>query len=291
MRKLLIFIIIVILACLCVLFFYSIQFNAETSEILFLSRDGSRSSFLLSYAQGFKLNRIANIENGIPGWKISNLVIPGAEDIILPFKEGESLVYDVYSAGLKAGQSVLTFYGEKCFNGDSVYYITFVTELPFFKDYEEIYAAKGSFLPVKIKRIIEKIGGLSTEEIDEEYDQVDFRVTIKKKGAFSTNKTTIQKDGPIYNAVLLTYLCRANPDKANKGDFKAILPTQEFNIRVSGTDTVETPLGQYPVDVFTSQPSKFTFYLSKDKERLPVKITSHTTLNYTMILNSRKNKN
>ena len=291
MRKLLIFIIIVILACLCVLFFYNIQLNAEIGEILFLSRGEARSSFLISYKQGIALHRVTEIANGLSGWKLSQVIIHSAEDTTLPFEEGETLVYDVYYAGLKAGQSTLKFHGEKTFNGGSAYYITFVTELPFFKDHEDIYAEKGSFLPLKISRRIEKMGGLSAEEIEEEYDQAGFKVNIKKKGAFSTNKTTIEKNSPIYNAILLTYFCRANPGMANKDAFKIVLPTQEFNIRVSGEDKIETPSGQYLVDVFTSEPSKFTFYLSKDKERLPVKITSHTTLNYTMILNSRKNKN
>jgi hypothetical protein len=291
MKKLVTVIIILVLICSCLLFFYNIQLNVKTAEILFLSRSENRNSFILSYGKSFKLHRVADIENGISEWKISELITREEGHTVLPFKEGEMLIYDVYSTGIKAGQSVLTFHGEKHLNGEAVYYITFVTELPFFKDYEDIYAAKGSFLPIKIKRKIEKMGGFSTEEIEEEYDQAAFNVTVKKKGVFSSDKTVIQKDSHIYNSILLTYLCRANPEIAYKEDFRAVLPTQEFNIKISGEDKVDTPLGQYSVDVFTSEPPKFTFYLSKDEQKLPVKITSSTALNYTMVLNSVKNQN
>ena len=289
MKKLFIFIIITILTCFSVLLFYRVEFDMKKGEILFGSRKTDGNSYALFYKQGFVLSCIDPKGNGVAVWKMPKPSVSSAENIILPFKDGERLVYDVYSAGLKTGQSVLTFYGEKPFNDESAYYITFVTELPFFKDYEDIYAAKGSFLPIKINRKIEKIGGLSTEEIEEEYNQVDFHVTINKKGAFSTNKTTIQKNGPIYNAILLTYFCRANPGMEDKGEFRIVLPTQEFDIRISGEENIETPSGRYLADVFTSEPAKFTFYLSKDNERLPVKISSHTALNYTMILSSKEN--
>ena len=44
----------------------------------------------------------------------------------------------------------------------------------------------------------------------------------------------------------------------------------------------------YSVDVFSSEPPKFTFYLSKDEDRVPVKIKSHTALSYSMVLNSKE---
>jgi hypothetical protein len=288
MKYLFVLFITVILICLCILFFYDIQINAETAELFFYSRNAPMRGFQLSYKQGFKFYHITDTGNGVPSWKIPEAIIHDEEDITLPFKEGETLVYDVYSAGIKTGQSRLTFHGERPFNDESAYYITFSTELPFFKDYEDIYAEKSSFLPLRIKRKIEKMGGLSIEEIEEEYDQAAFSVTINKKGAFSTRKTIIQKDAPIHNAILLTYLCRANPKLLYKDSFKAVLPTQKFHIKISGEETIEIPLGKYLTDVFESQPPNFTFYLSKDEDRLPVKIVSHTALSYTMILSSKE---
>jgi hypothetical protein len=291
MKNIIIFIILaVFLFSLGITLFFSIDINTEKYEILFTSRLTGKNSYTLSYGQGLALRRVNIEKNSMPQQEIPGSTMPGMQDMTLPFEEGERLVYDIYSAGLKTGQAVLTFHGDRPFNGKDAYYITFVTELPLFKDYEEIYAQKVSFLPINIKRKIEKIGGFSAEDIEEVYDQDAFSVTIKKKGAFSTSQTTIQKDRHIYNAILLTYLCRFNPDMVHKSDFRAVLPTQKFNIIVSGEDTIETPSGAYPVDVFTSQPSKFTFYLSKDAKRLPVKITSHTALNYTMILNSVGNQ-
>jgi hypothetical protein len=242
--------------------------------------------FFLSYNQRFKFGCIADTNNNAFSLNLSIETVHDKDSIKLPFEEGETLIYDVYSAGIKTGQSFLTFHGEKPFNGESAYYITFITELPFFKDYEYIYAQRNSFLPLKIIRKIEKMGGLSTEEIEEEYDQAAFNITIWKKGMFSTDKAIIQKKGHIYNAILLTYLCRPFPETAYEDSFKAVLPTQEFDIKLSGQENIKSSSGEYFVDVFKSQPPKFTFYLSKDKRRLPVKITSHTALDYTMLLSA-----
>jgi hypothetical protein len=206
----------------------------------------------------------------------------------LPFKPGETLVYDVYYAGLKTGKAVLTFHGEKAFNEGSAYHITFLTTLPLLKDYEQIYAMKDSFLPIYVKRKIEKIGGLSSEEIEESYNQDDFTVTIKKKGALGVRNTTIKKESPIYNAILLTYYCRANADISKDESVKIVLPTQEFDISLSGEEEIVTESGEYKVDVYSGEPSKFIFYLSKGPDRLPVKIVSSTALSYTMVLSSKE---
>jgi len=285
MKKILILILVIILGSFIAFYFYNGKFGACIGDIGPAGEDEHRHSFKPSYMQGLEPYQLPDeILIDSPSGPIAE------EGIALPFTPGETLVYDVHCAGIKTGSSILRFLGEEELNGESVYHITFETELPFLKDYEDIYARKGSFLPLKIRRKIHKMGGISIEEIEEEYDQDRFTVTIKKKSAFLSNEIVIQKEGNIHNAILLTYLCRANADTVVKEDSRILLPTQEFNIRVSGNDTVDTPSGQYITDIFTSEPSKFTFYLSRDRQRLPVKIVSYAALDYAMILHSAENR-
>jgi len=206
-------------------------------------------------------------------------------ELILPFMPGEELKYNVYSKGLKIGRSILTFHGETVLNGTECYHITFLTKIPLFEDKEEIFADKQTFLPIRVERSIRKAIGIRSKVI-EEYDQKEFKVVIKQQGALRTKSQTIQKAGPIYNAILLTYYCRLKSEAAKNEPFKIILPTSEYDVQVSGNDIIKTSKGEYPVTVYSSNPSKFTFYLSTNSSRVPVKIESHTALDYTMILNS-----
>ena len=222
----------------------------------------------------------------------SHAVIPNSlsvskehAELILPFMPGEELKYNVYSKGLKIGRSILTFHGETVLDGVECYHITFLTKIPFFEDKEEIFADKQTFLPIRVERSIRKAMGIRSKII-EEYDQKEFKVVIKQEGALRTKNQIIQKTGPIYNAILLTYYCRLKPEAANNEPFKIMLPTSEYDVQVSGNDIIKTSKGEYPVTVYSSNPSKFTFYLSTNPNRVPIKIESHTALDYTMILDS-----
>ena len=222
----------------------------------------------------------------------SHAVIPNSlsvskehAELILPFMPGEELKYNVYSKGLKIGRSILTFHGETVLDGVECYHITFFTKIPFFEDKEEIFADKQTFLPIRVERSIRKAMGIRSKII-EEYDQKEFKVVIKQEGALRTKNQTIQKTGPIYNAILLTYYCRMMPYAAKNTPFNVVLPTSEYNVQISGEDSIEISSQEYPVIVYSSKPNKFTFYLATTDGRVPFKIESHTALDYTMILNS-----
>jgi len=201
---------------------------------------------------------------------------------------GERLVYDVYFKKLKLGTSVLTFHGEEQIEGQDVYHITFLTKAPTFTDREEIYAYKGSFLPYRVFRNIKRLGSFSTK-ITEEYDQEAFKVKIKKKGSFLSKELTIEKEAPISNAILLPYYYRLKKDVTENETFKVNLPTVDFDVALKGEDTISTSLGEYPVHVFTSVPRKFTFWLSADDKRIPIKIEGHNSLGYSLVIKSIEN--
>ena len=172
-------------------------------------------------------------------------------------------------------------------DGKDLYHITSCTDLHAFKDIEDIYAYKETFLPFRVSRLIKRSGGFSTR-IEEEYDQDTFRIKIRKMRKFFPRKTTIERDCPIYNAILLPYYYRTKPLIKKGNRFKITLPTTDFDIVLKGKETVSTRLGKYPAHVFTSIPSNFTFWLSTDKKRIPLKIESDNMLGYSFVINSIK---
>lgn len=207
------------------------------------------------------------------------------KDPTLPFSKGERLTYEVRYKGLKVGESILTFHGEEVMDNKRVYHITFFTKLPAVKDIEELYAQKSSFLPLEVHRTIKKVETF-TERIKEKYDQKDFRVDIKKRARFFSQKFSIKKDSPIHNAILLTYYYRTREAFNQNEKFKVNLPTAEFELMFEGIESVKTPLGEYHAYVFSGRPSGFKFWLSADDKRIPLKIKNPSTLGYSLVIKS-----
>jgi hypothetical protein len=209
-------------------------------------------------------------------------------DLTLPFSEGEELVFDIYYKKVKLGKSTLTFHGEKKIDGIDLYLITFCTDVPGFSDKEEIYAYKETFLPYRIVRKIKR-GGAFPIKIWEDYDQESFKVDIKERGTILTKKRTIQKERPIYNPLLLTYLYRTKPFTVNPTKLKISIPMSDFDVVAKGKEMVTTCLGKRLAYVFKGEPSKFTFWLSADKEKIPVKIKGHNLLDYCFMIKTVRN--
>jgi len=203
----------------------------------------------------------------------------------LPFKNGEELIYNVYCKNIKVGKSFLTFHGAEVIDGTEVYHITLTTEITMLEDVEEIYDYKDTFLPYRINRTIKR-GGYFPTEIEERYDQEAYDIKIKKKGNLFTQNSSIKREGPISNAILLTYLYRAKSDIANIDTYKVILPTTDFDVVMNGTEKLMTCFGERDAYVFKGDPPNFTFWLSADESRIPLKMVSHTIFDYTFILNS-----
>lgn len=205
----------------------------------------------------------------------------------LPFKNGECLAYGVRYKDIKIGRSILIFHGEENLGDKKVYYITFSTDIPSFKDTEELYAEKDSFLPVEVHRSIKKRIGFN-DRIEEKYDQENFRVEVTSKSKLRTKSFSIEKDSRIHNAILLTYYCRSIENFEKEGTFKIALPTVDFEVSFKGTESIKTPLGQYEAYVFTSDPPRFKLWLSTDERRVPLKIENPSTLGYSLVIESIK---
>ncbi len=237
------------------------------------------------------LSILQNTKEGLFSKPHSECKIPSREDITnteqnaqtLALLKGEELVYNVYYKAVRVGKSILTFHGEEQLDEKSFYHITFSTSLPGFDDVEEIYAYKDTFLPYRVCRTIKRMGTFPTR-IEERYDQDTFRVDITKDGNLFTENFFIQKETPIYNAILLPYYYRTRPVAIYKEKLKVSLPMADFDVVLKGTKNVSTALGECSAYIFKGEPSKFTFWLSTDEKRIPIKIKSHTALDYSFVI-------
>ena len=201
----------------------------------------------------------------------------------ISFSKGEKLTYQMRYKAVRVGKSILTFHGEKDMGDRKVYHITFSTRLAALTDYEDLYADKDTFLPLLVNRTIKKFGTFTTK-IKETYNQDDFRVDISKKSLLGSEEFSIEKDSVLHNAILLTYYYRSKKSFSGDENAKISLPTADFEITFQGTETIETPIGDYNAYIFSSSPSKFKFWLSTDDDRIPLKIENPTQLGYSLII-------
>lgn len=211
-------------------------------------------------------------------------LVSKAAGLLQPFVEGEQLVYRIKSNGLNIGNSVLTFHGEREKENRTLFYITFKTSALGVVDTEHIYVEKDTFLPVIVNREIEKMG--KTELLTEKYDQENGSLMVWPTGHESEEPhEEYKKDGPMYNAIALTYLYRSRLDLLEENSSKKIeLPKQSFELFFKGEKKVSTYLGKEKAFYFASNPKKFLFWLSKGKMRYPLKIQMTGLAGYSMIL-------
>ena len=191
---------------------------------------------------------------------------------------GETITYDVKMGMFTIGTCVFTHSDRVALFGKDVDLFTFVTKGPSFFDKETIYGDPGSFLPVRVERDISIWP--KKEKITEEYDQKANTVTITKNGA----SQVIRKAAPLNNAILLPFVVRKTAKLENGWSMKAVLPTQEFEIRLARAEKVTVPSGSYDTYYFESTPPKFQIWITADERRIPVKIRGTGGLGYTMLM-------
>jgi hypothetical protein len=195
---------------------------------------------------------------------------------------GEMIVYDVKAGPVPLGRAVFHEVSEAEIQKAPVYFITFETRVTKFYDLEKIYCDRTSFLPLKIERDVRQWP--SRENITEEYDQKNFTLTISKKKGSRKEKTTIQKKGPIHNAILLPYYVRRIPDLDIGWTMEARLPTRDLAVTLVSIEDVRVPAGTFKAYHFESTPKQFEIWITADERRIPVKIVGSGIFGYSMLM-------
>lgn len=200
-----------------------------------------------------------------------------------PERVGEKIIYDVKMGNVRLGRAEFHHLAKVELNGKAVNQISFRTELFHFVDQEMIYGDQETYLPLKVVRDI--VSWPKKEQITEEYDQQKYHlVIIKSAGRNNPQKSEIQRDGPIQNAILLPYCVRRVAKLEPGWTFKANLPTQSFEIKLTGIEDVTVPAGTFKAYHFQSFPSRFEIWISADQRKIPLKIKGSGGIGYVLLM-------
>ncbi|MFA5119315.1 MAG: DUF3108 domain-containing protein [Candidatus Omnitrophota bacterium] len=198
----------------------------------------------------------------------------------LPQYTGERIVYNVKLGKISLGRATFENVALIHKEGRLVNLITFETKVTGLTDVEKIYCDPEGFFPLWVEREIYKFP--SDEKILETYDQENFVLTIRKQKGRSRVETSIKKDSPIQNAVLLPYYVRSIPDIKVGWSLPVNLPTQQFVIRLVSIEDVTVPAGTMRAYHFESDPKKFEIWISADNRRIPLKIKGLSGIGYVL---------
>ncbi len=197
---------------------------------------------------------------------------------------GEKIIYDVRLGKINLGTLSLTNMGMVKLENRMLNLTTAETALTQFKDKESIYSDPQDFLPVRIERDITK--WLLREKITEDYDQVNFIVTITKKVGGRTTKKQIKSDSPMHNPMLMPYYLRRLPDLAVGKTINANLPSKRLEIKLVAIEDIQVPAGTFKAYHFISDPPQTEIWITADEQRIPVKIQDAGILSYSMLMRS-----
>ncbi len=171
------------------------------------------------------------------------------------------------------------------YQGKKLKVATFRTRIIGFDDHEKIYSDPVTGLPVRIERNIK--WPFSREYITEDYDQDNFTMVMRKyKGNKMVEEHTVKQSGPIYSAVLFPFSLRNQPEPAEGWRVKTSFPN-EYEIIYVNNEEVKVNAGTFETYHFTSEPHTFDIWISRDKDRIPVRIQGRGTFGgYTMKLHA-----
>jgi len=193
--------------------------------------------------------------------------------------QGESIIYVIKPLGGKAEYLDL---GLTDLEGRKVKIAVFKTDVLGFKDTEKIYSDPKTLLPIRIERDISWWFG--KENITEEYNQRDFKVTITKfKEGKKVSEQILTADGPISNAILVPFYLRKVSDMKVGWSLTFWLP-QKCEARLVSLDEIKAGGREFLTYHFTSIPDKFEIWISKDDVRIPLKIKGKGSFNYTLLM-------
>ncbi len=189
---------------------------------------------------------------------------------ILPFKQGEKFIYAVKMAGLSVGTSELIFDGIAELDGKEVIVIIFTTKITNFFDEEKIFADKETFLPIRVERNINRFG--KKEFIVEEYDQGNNILTITKQTGNKETQQVIEKELPLQNMICFIYNFRRRQNLEIDGIIDVDLPLKKVSFQSAGEKKLKVYAGRFEAFLVQSVPKKYNFWLSADKDRIPLRI-------------------
>ncbi len=198
----------------------------------------------------------------------------------LPFKSGETIRYSIKQFGVKAGEAVLRFDGEKEIDGKKVYLIFFKSTAPKFFDEEQIFVDTVTFRPVRVIRDIDIWG--KKEKITENYTP-DGKAKVVKLADGKTTEQLIDRKGPVDNIYGFIYRYRAEGKFSSAEKFDIRLPTLDITMTIGEAISFNAIGKKYNAAVLRSVPSKYTIWMDTTQQRIPLRISGSVGIATTVM--------
>ena len=199
-----------------------------------------------------------------------------------PYTAGETVNFIIKSLGVKAGEATLVFEGLQKLDNRDVYAITFRATSANFYDEEKIYADKETFYPVMVKRDLNIWG--KKEKIEEEYDQRQGRIKIKKNAGTKTTEQIINKKGPIDNIYCFIYRYRKFGSFKTGETFQIKLPTMDVVMGLEKMDKLKMAGKTYETFFMHSKPKKYKVWFDTSDKKIPLRINGAVGLSDTAMI-------
>ena len=202
---------------------------------------------------------------------------------LLARQKGERISYDIRVGNVRFGNAWFLNMGIVSVAGKPLCLMQVQTNIGGrFIDNEKIYSDPQTALPIRVERNIQN--WFNKERIIEEYNQQTYTVAITKFERAGKIKSSLKKEAPIHNSILLPYTVRYMPNLTIGKTIIANLPTKRLAITLVAIETLNTPAGIFRAYHFSSNPKQIDIWISADERRLPIKVQDKSTLGYSMIL-------
>ncbi len=201
-----------------------------------------------------------------------------------PFKQGETIHYDIKKMGMRAGQATLVFNGLEEKDGQKILLITFTAKGFQFFDQEKIYLDPKTFYPVLVERDLDIFG--KKEKITESYLKDSIKIVKDLKD--NHIEEVLKNDGRVDNIYGFIYRYRAQGTFRVGEEHKINLPTQKVTVKLAAQKELEIAGEKYDSFYVEGQPKRIKMWFANTPEKLPLRIDGALMGKTTMVLRKQK---
>lgn len=186
-----------------------------------------------------------------------------------PFRNGETINYEVRLHSFKIGRAQLTYQGVVRMKAGSAFLIMFLTDVANFYDLERIYANVSTFNPFLVERQLSFFR--NKERIEEDYASQLNSVRITKYKKTKGKTRVISSDRAFQHVISSLYYLRALKGLGIGQQLSLNLPLAKVKFIVKRIEEIKVPAGRFKAFYIESMPRKYKIWLSADEKKLPLR--------------------
>ena len=201
-----------------------------------------------------------------------------------PFKDGETIHYDIKKMGMKAGEATLTFNGVQEKDGQEALLIIFASKGFQFFDEEKIYLDPKTFYPIVVERDLHIFG--KNEKITENYSHNEVRIVKTTKD--NKVEEVIKKGAALDNIYGFIYRYRARGSFEIGEGMEINLPTQEVTVKLADRRKYDIDGHSYDAFYAVGKPKKLKIWFADTSDKLPLRIDGALMGKTSLIMKEKK---